>query len=616
MYAVTIALNHQKTGRNLDRLSAKIISNIPKYNWDGIDFPASIPDYKIFANPTIALNILYIPYNEQEIRPEYISKYNFTRKNQVIFFTITDDKETWHFLALKSIPTEDGYMKPTKILSQLMEGKSSSSHENYYCYGCFHSFRCESTLQERTLLCKDHNYCKINLPKKGKNYKKHKFGIKSLRMNDTIYLYLECLLRKYDSCSTNPDQSSTEKVAYHEVCGHLMAIVRNHTKKTISTYHRGKMLNLINVERKPMIELIDREKEMHDNFYKCYICNKSFIKDKKHKYYKSFTKAIDHDHYTGRYRGAAHILCNLRYGTQVDIPVVIHNGSNYDVHLLITELAKEFRAEINVIGETTEKYISFSIPIRKEREDDKFTTYNLKFMDSARFIAGSLDTHVNNLSELYDCYCENKKKQRIRIKCKKQIVHKRCKTCKKRSKQPIQSLKDKFPNTYKICNDDINKFLLLLRKGVYPYEYMDSWERFNEEQLPSLVKFYSQLNPKHSTKDDYKHAQKVWNTFNIRNLSEYHDLYVQSDTLQFANVFEKFRNLYLKEYKLDPAYFVTKPGLAMEACLKMTGVILELLTDIDMLLMFEKGIRGGTTQAIHRYATANNKYIPNYNKDL
>ena len=203
-----------------------------------------------------------------------------------------------------------------------------------------------------------------------------------------------------------------------------------------------------------------------------------------------------------------------------------------------------------------------------------------------------------------------------RSKCKKQIVHTRCKTCKKRSKQPMQSLKDKFPNTNKICNDDINEFLLLLSKGVYPNEYMDRWERFNEEQLPSIEKFYSLLNLKHITKDDYKHAQKVWNTFNIRNLGKYHDLYVQSDTLQLADVFEKFRNLCLKEYKLDSAYFVTTPGLAMEACLKMAGVKLELLTDINMLSMFEKGIRGGLAQAIHRYATANNKYMPNYNKDL
>ena len=104
MYALTIALNHKEIGKNPDRISKRLIEHIPKYNWDYIDFPASIPDYKIFEknNEDIALNTPYFPYNEQEIRPEYISNYNFDRKNQVALLKITDDKGTWHFLSLKS----------------------------------------------------------------------------------------------------------------------------------------------------------------------------------------------------------------------------------------------------------------------------------------------------------------------------------------------------------------------------------------------------------------------------------------------------------------------------------------------------------------------------------
>ena len=136
------------------------------------------------------------------------------------------------------------------------------------------------------------------------------------------------------------------------------------------------------------------------------------------------------------------------------------------------------------------------------------------------------------------------------------------------------------------------------------------------KELPSIDKFYSKLNLKNISKEDYKHAQKVWNTFNIKNLGEYHDLYVQSDTSQLADTFEQFRTLCLNEYKLDPVYFCTTPGLAFEACLKMTKAELELLTDIDMVLLFEKEIRGGISQAIHRYASANNKYMPNYNSKL
>ena len=143
---------------------------------------------------------------------------------------------------------------------------------------------------------------------------------------------------------------------------------------------------------------------------------------------------------------------------------------------------------------------------------------------------------------------------------------------------------------------------MLLRKGVYPYEYMDSWEKFDETTLPPKEAFYSNLNLEDISDEDYAHAQKVWDVFEIKNRGEYHDLYVQSDTLLLADVFENFRNMCLEIYELDPTYFVSAPGLAWQACLKKTGVKLELLTDYDMLLMVEKGIRGGICQATHRYA--------------
>ena len=122
---------------------------------------------------------------------------------------------------------------------------------------------------------------------------------------------------------------------------------------------------------------------------------------------------------------------------------------------------------------------------------------------------------------------------------------------------------------------------------------MDSWERFNETSLPPKESFYSELNLEDISDKDYLHAQKVWDVFEIRNLGEYHDLYVQSDTLLLADVFENFRNMCLDEYRLDPAHFFTAAGLAWQAHLKKTGVKLELLTNYDMLLMVEKGIRGG-----------------------
>ena len=155
----------------------------------------------------------------------------------------------------------------------------------------------------------------------------------------------------------------------------------------------------------------------------------------------------------------------------------------------------------------------------------------------------------------------------------------------------------------------------MLRKGVYPYEYMDNWERFNETSLPSKESFYSNLNLENIEDIDYRHGNNVFNKFKLNNLGDYHDLYVQSDTLLLADVFENFRDMCLKEYELDPAHFLSLPGLAWQACLKKTNIELELLTDYDMLLMVEEGIRGGICHSIHQYAKANYKYMKNCNNN-
>ena len=158
---------------------------------------------------------------------------------------------------------------------------------------------------------------------------------------------------------------------------------------------------------------------------------------------------------------------------------------------------------------------------------------------------------------------------------------------------------------YQFCNGDLNKFVLLLRKDVYPYEHMDSWEKFDENILPPKEAFYSNLNLEDISDEDYTHAQKVWDVFEINNIGDYHDLYAQSDTLLPADVYENFTNMCFEKYQLDPTYFVSAPGLAWQACLKKTGVKLELIADYDMILMIEKGNRGGICQATHRYAKAN-----------
>ena len=187
----------------------------------------------------------------------------------------------------------------------------------------------------------------------------------------------------------------------------------------------------------------------------------------------------------------------------------------------------------------------------------------------------------------------------------------KCEKCNKIWLKPINVLIKKFFNMYQFCSGNINKFVLLLRKGVYPYEYMDTWERFNETSLLNKRDFYSELDLEDITGKVYAHYQKVFKELGLKNLGDYHDFFVQSDILFLADEFETC----IEIYELDPAHFLSSLGLAWQPYFKKTEVKLELLTDIDMLLMVEKGIRGGKCHPIHRYAKANNKYMKNYDKN-
>ena len=278
------------------------------------------------------------------------------------------------------------------------------------------------------------------------------------------------------------------------------------------------------------------------------------------------------------------------------------------------------------LGENTEKYIKFSVPLKKKIENKNLEiTYKIKLINSFRFMSSSLSKLVDNLSEgIHNNKCTDCKSNLDYIKTNEKLILE-CYNCKQRYKKKFnKELIKRFASTYEFCNNDttgsssserVNKFVLLLREGVYPYEYADTWEKFSEISLPSKEDFYSNLNMEDISDIDYRHANNVFKVFKLENLGDYHDLYVQSDTLLLADVFNNFRDMCLKEYELDPGHFLSLPGLAWQACLKKTNVELELLTDYDMLLMVEEGIRGVIYHSIRRYAKANNKYMKNYNNN-
>ena len=357
-----------------------------------------------------------------------------------------------------------------------------------------------------------------------------------------------------------------------------------------------------------MALLPKEEEEDYNNQKVCHICKKEFIDD----------KVRDHCHYTGKYRGEAHNTCNLRYKIPKNIPVIFHNGSKYDHHFIIKELASEFEGNFECLGENTEKYITFSVPIKKRIEHKNIDiTYKIKFIDSFRFMSTSLSKLVENLTDgVHNDKCTNCKSNLCFVRTINETLLFECIDCGKEYKKGFnKKLIKRFSNTYEFCDGDMDKFLILLRKGVYPYEYMDGWDRFNEKTLPNKESFYSSLMMEDISASDYAHANNVFKKFNINNLGEYHDLYVRSDTLLLDDIFENFRMSCLKNYGLDPTHFISLPGLAWQACLKKTNVEPELLTDYDMLLMIEEGIRGGICHAVNRYASANNHYVKDYDKN-
>ena len=151
--------------------------------------------------------------------------------------------------------------------------------------------------------------------------------------------------------------------------------------------------------KKKMIPLTDKENKSYEKQKVCYICKKEFSTDENDKNaFKLYHKVRDHCHYTGKFRGAAHSICNLRYKVPKKIPVVIHNGSTYDYYFIIKQLAEEFKGQFECLGENTEKYITFSVPIKKEFESSKTITYKLKFIDSFRFMSTPILSLVENSS--------------------------------------------------------------------------------------------------------------------------------------------------------------------------------------------------------------------------
>ena len=546
-----------------------------RLDFRGITFPVTVNQInRIEKQNKININLFGYDTEKKSVYPIRISEENYDDHIELLYIEGKNelDEETTHYIYIKDF-------------NRLMFNFTKHKGKKYFCMYCLQCFYSNESLAKHRLNCKAINGVQaVKLPEKyiDKNgvertpcvyFKNHH---KTLPVPFGIYADLECNTEKISGCQPSDKKTYTEKYQKHTACSFGYKVVCYYDQKYSRdvVIYRGE--DCIQKFMKCMFEEVKNcQSIIRDNFNKplkmtkkdekaftkathCHICEKKYREDDE--------PVRDHCHVTGKYRGSAHQTCNLKLqisAEKIKIPVVFHNLKGYDSHFIMNELGELIKKEeeeeikVSVIAQNTEKYMAFYIG------------KHLSFIDSYAFMSKSLNELVGNLEDRDFIYT-----------------------------------KDYFT--------DPVQFNLMKRKGVYPYDYMDSFSKFNDTELPKREEFYSLLTDNNISEDDYSHAQNVWNTFNLKNMGEYHDLYLKTDILLLTDVFENFRKTCLTYYKLDPLHYITSPGLAWDAMLKMTGINLELITDIDMQLFIEKGLRGGISYIAHRHAEANNKYMKNF----
>ena len=580
MWSVLRALNLKDT--HPERIDNDLKNKVDTLNMEGIQYPVSLRAIDRFEHLNPEISITVLGYNEEEkVYPLKVSKYTGC-KNDIVLLLIKDGENS-HYCLVKNI---------SALLSSQI---NNNDHKRYFCLNCFNSFKSPDSLDKHKEYCYNNECVKILMPPQNTflRFKNFRYSEKA---PFAIYADFESLIKPLDNCDPDPNRSYTKKYQKHEpisFCYYIECfnntlckeIFNDDTKrKQLKSYIKTKPEDpdaidvfikwleddvkfLVNIEQKKMVFTKEDEKQFN-TASDCWICGEELEND----------RVRDHCHYTGRYRGAAHNSCNLKYRKPESVPVFFHNLTGYDSHLFIKKLGSSNEKEnIECIPNNEEKYITFTKNIivgqyTNKKEEVKDKTFKIVFKDSLKFMSSSLGVLVNNLP------------------------------------------KNGFKNISKYYTPE--EVELIKQKGFYPYEFMDTEEKFKNTKLPPREAFYSKLSGKGITEKNYKHACNVWNTFKMKTFKDYHKLYNETDVLLLADVFENFRNLCLKIYGLDPVYYYTAPGLAWDACLKMTNINLELLSDPNMLLMFEKGIRGGISMISNRYGKANNKYMgKNFNKN-
>lgn len=563
-----------------------------------VNFPMKCPtDFDIIEklNPWLSVSVFIAileKQNTQKIRKKGDEKLHSDELylKEINPVRTTKEKRQHHVNLLLYENSDVNHYCLIKDLGQVLG--NNSKRKLYVCDNCLQTYTKKENYDFHLV-----NGCRLNesarpiLPKEGEHYLSFTNYHKQLRLPFVIYCDLESDLVEYteekkklfekDAYFKNTSKKFEQEHIPNSVAGHVVselpeynetAVFYNTNEKTcIQQYIEWlvekeetfcKLVRFTNKE----IHMTDEDKHDFQIATTCNICHR--------KGFPNGNKVRDHDHLTGKYRGATCNGCNLnkKLINRFIIPVVFHNLKGYDSHLIIRDLVKYEKQyqKFKALPQNLEKLITFGLG-------------RLTFIDSMSFLGASLQDLVENLKTKND-----------------------------------KSLFKNLRNHFKDYSDE--QIELLTQKGIYPYKFMTgNVHRFRFPFLPDKDDFYNDLTDEPVADSDYEHAQKVWDAFNCKQFKDYHELYLKTDILLLADVFEEFRNLSQREYQLDPCWYLTAPALSWDAFLLdiKSKYTIELFNEnqYDMLLFVERSKRGGISMISHRKATANNQYLSDYNPE-
>ena len=404
-----------------------------------------------------------------------------------------------------------------KDLNRLLYDQIKYRRRKHFRERCLHGYKREDLLEAHRPDCRGigQTAVRVEMPEEGKNKVTFQNHHKQLPTPFIIYANFEAFTTKVEGPELDPAKSNTQRTQHHEACSYCYIVVRCDGQTEPPVEYRSldaaeHLLKLLQEEENKIKGMLADPKAMRmtrEDWLAFRTAETCHVCDKP----LESDSVRDHCHITGEYRGAAHNACNLKLRLNTSIPVVFHNLRGYVSHLLMQAISK-VEGRVSCIPNNMEKYIFFSLG-------------QLRFIDSAQFLLASIDKLVAaNPPEAF------------------QIIAKH---------EPNRERRE-----------------ILMRKGVYPYDYMDTLDRFEEPKHPPKESFYSKLSDAHICTEFYTHAQKVWATFGCKTLGDYSDIYCRTDVLLLAAVFETFRKTCLRQYGLDPAHYYTSPGLSWDALLK------------------------------------------------